>query len=71
MTNLLFLFCSLSKNFQCLWPTKDASILVAAVGCKAELLVTGDKTHFGLFYNRVLEGIEIVDLRTALERLIA
>jgi putative PIN family toxin of toxin-antitoxin system len=47
-------------------PLKDAPILATAVESRADLLVTGDKTHFGSFYGQVLEGVTVVDLREAI-----
>ncbi|KAB8314593.1 PIN domain-containing protein [Tolypothrix campylonemoides VB511288] len=49
-------------------PLKDAPILATAVENRADLLVTGDKTHFGSFYGQVLEGVAVVDLREAIAR---
>ncbi|AKV71181.1 MULTISPECIES: PIN domain-containing protein [Microcystis] len=51
-------------------PWKDAPILATAVENRADLLVTGDKTHFGSFYGQVLEGVTVVDLREAIARLL-
>lgn len=50
---------------------KDAPILAAAAQAACQLLVTGDKTHFGTLYGSVFEGVECVRLRTAFERIIA
>jgi len=51
-------------------PPKDAPILAAAVEAGADLLVTGDRTHFGALYGRVLEGTEVVSLAEGLARLL-
>lgn len=51
-------------------PLKDAPILATAVENRADLLVTGDKTHFGSFYGQVLEGVAVVDMREAIARLL-
>jgi predicted nucleic acid-binding protein len=51
-------------------PLKDAPILATAVENRADLLVTGDKTHFGPFYGQVLEGVTVVDLREAIALLL-
>lgn len=51
-------------------PLKDAPILATAVENKADLLVTGDKTHFGSFYGQALEGVMVVDLREAIAQLL-
>ncbi|MEH2293167.1 hypothetical protein [Nostoc sp.] len=47
-------------------PLKDAPILATAVESRADLLVTGDKTHFGSFYGQELEGVIVVDMRQAI-----
>lgn len=41
-------------------PDKDAPILGAAVQCRADLLVTGDRTHFHHLYGRSVEGVKVV-----------
>ncbi len=51
-------------------PLKDAPILATAVENRADILVTGDKTHFGSFYGQVLEGVTVVDLREAIALLL-
>ncbi len=52
-------------------PAKDAPILAAAVEAGAELLVTGDRAHFGILYGRTFEGTEITPLAEGLMRLLA
>lgn len=52
-------------------PAKDAPILAAAVAAGAELLVTGDRVHFGTLYGRTFEGTEVVPLAEGLARLLA
>ena len=47
-------------------PLKDAPILATAVNSRSDLLVTGDKMHFGSFYGQVFEGVRVVDLREAI-----
>lgn len=51
-------------------PPKDAPILAAAMDSDATLLVTGDKTHFGLFYGKIFDRLEVVDMSNALVRVI-
>lgn len=51
-------------------PVKDAPILAAAAQAKADLLVTGDRAHCGIFYGRTLRGVEVLTPRTALERIL-
>lgn len=52
-------------------PTKDAPILAAAVAARADLLVTGDRAHFGSLYGRSFGGTEVISLQDGLERLLA
>ena len=50
-------------------PAKDAPIL-AAVEVGAELLVTGDRSHFGALYGRTFGSTEVVSLAEGLARLL-
>lgn len=38
-------------------PEKDAPILAAAIAARVDLLVTGDKTHFGTLFGQQVEGV--------------
>ena len=51
-------------------PPKDAPILAAAADARADLLVTGDRTHFGFLHGRKIRGVEIVTPAAALGRLL-
>ncbi len=51
-------------------PDKDAPILGAAAQAKAELLVTGDRTHFGHLFGKTLRGVRIVTPADALARVL-
>lgn len=51
-------------------PMKDAPILASAVATRADLLVTGDRKHFGHLYGASLRGVEIVTPAEALARLL-
>lgn len=51
-------------------PPKDAPILAAAAEAQADLLVTGDRAHFGALYGRKMRGVEIVTPAVALGRLL-
>ena len=51
-------------------PDDDAPILAAAVTARADLLVTGDRTHFGHLFRRRFGGAEITSLADALARLL-
>lgn len=50
---------------------KDRPILGGAIGCRCTHLLTGDRTHFGAFYGRVLQGVRIVSPRQLAEELVA
>jgi len=50
-------------------PEMDAPVLAAAVQADADILVTGDRTHFGALFGKRLRGVEVVTLRQAVERL--
>ena len=40
-------------------PEKDRPVLAAAIFLKCDSLVTGDRTHFGAFFGKVLSGVKI------------
>ncbi len=48
-------------------PDKDAPILAAALDAHAQLLVTGDASHFGHLYGKRHRGIVVVPPAGALE----
>jgi predicted nucleic acid-binding protein len=52
-------------------PEKDRPVLAAAIRLRCDLLVTGDRTHFGRFYGRRLAGVEVLAPRTLAERLVS
>jgi len=43
-------------------PDEDAPILAAAVDAGADVLVTGDRNHFGHLFGRTLEGVRVLGL---------
>ena len=47
-------------------PPKDSPILAAAVDAQADLLVTGDLTHFGNLYGKTIRGVKVVTPAMAL-----
>jgi predicted nucleic acid-binding protein len=51
-------------------PAGDAPILAAAVHARCDVLVTGDRTHFGPLYGRRLHGVEVLPPADALARLL-
>lgn len=52
-------------------PTKDAPILAAAIVAGADILVTGDRRHFGPLFGREIEGVRVLSLVDGLALLIA
>ncbi|MCH8476230.1 MAG: hypothetical protein LAT55_13500 [Opitutales bacterium] len=40
-------------------PQKDRPVLAASIRHRCEILMTGDKTHFGPLYGRSIEGVVI------------
>lgn len=51
-------------------PLGDAPILAAAIAAKADVLVTGDRTHFGRFYSKRIDGVEVLPPAEILKRLL-
>jgi predicted nucleic acid-binding protein len=47
-------------------PANDAPVLAAAVTSKADLLVTGDRTHFSHLFGREVGGVKVASLADAL-----
>lgn len=41
-------------------PEKDRPVLAAAIHHRCDVLVTGDRTHFGPFYGQRLQGVLIL-----------
>jgi uncharacterized protein len=52
-------------------PEKDRPVLIAAIRLRCDVLVTGDRSHFGAGYGRVFDGVTILSPRMLAERLIA
>jgi predicted nucleic acid-binding protein len=50
---------------------KDAPVLGAALACAADCFVTGDRRHFGHLFGRRVEGVLVLPLRAAVDRLAA
>ncbi len=51
-------------------PENDAPILAAAIQAKAEVLVTGDKTHFGHLFGKTKRSVKILSLKKTLDLLL-
>ena len=41
-------------------PAKDLPILLAAIESKAAYLLTGDKDHFGVYFDKRIEGVLVL-----------
>ncbi|EXI72097.1 MAG TPA: PIN domain-containing protein [Candidatus Accumulibacter sp.] len=52
-------------------PEKDRPVLAAAVRLGCDVLVTGDRTHFGPGYGQTFGGVTIHSPRSLVERLLA
>ncbi len=52
-------------------PPKDAPILAAAIGARADLLVTGDARDFGSLYEVILRGTKVSTPARAIELVLA
>lgn len=40
-------------------PEKDRPVLLAAIACRCDVLVTGDRTHFGPGYGKTFDGVTV------------
>lgn len=50
-------------------PEKDRPVLAAAIRLKCDVLVTGDRTHFGQLYGKTIEGVAVHSPRSLAESL--
>lgn len=50
---------------------KNRPVLAAAIRSRCEALVTGDRTHFGRFYGKMLGGVTIHSPRSLAEKLLS
>lgn len=41
-------------------PEKDQPVLAAAIHHHCDILVTGDRTHFGQFYGKTIQGVTVL-----------
>lgn len=48
-------------------PEKDRPVLAAAIRLRCDALVTGDRTHFGMAYGKVIGGVAIHSPRSLAE----
>ena len=49
-------------------PVKDRPILASAIAAKADILITGDKHHFALYYDKEVQGVRVELPETFRER---
>ncbi|HYD47323.1 MAG TPA: PIN domain-containing protein [Terriglobales bacterium] len=50
-------------------PEKDRPVLAAAIRLKCDVLVTGDRSHFGQLYGKTIDGVTIHSPRSLAESL--
>jgi hypothetical protein len=41
-------------------PEKDRPVLAAAIHHRCDILVTGDRTHFGALYGKTIRGVTVL-----------
>jgi uncharacterized protein len=59
----------LPRGAAALLPEKDRPVLAAALRLGCDVLVTGDRTHFGALYGRTVVGVKIHSPRSLAEEL--
>lgn len=52
-------------------PPKDAPILASAVVARSDVLVTGDRRHFGHLYGKSVQGVVVITPAQAVARLLS
>ena len=52
-------------------PEKDRPVLAAAIHHRCEMLVTGDRSHFGPLYGKTLGGVTVVSPAMLAEAVLA
>jgi uncharacterized protein len=52
-------------------PEKDRPVLEAAIRLKCHVLLTGDRTHFGQFYGKKVEGVLVHSPRSLADELLS
>lgn len=62
-----FAASELPPEVAALLPEKDRPVLGAAIRQRCEVLVTGDRTHFGGLYGRTVRGVSIHSPRSLAE----
>lgn len=51
-------------------PEKDRPVLAAAIHHRCDVLVTGDRTHFGLLYGTTIRGVSILSPAMLAEKIL-
>jgi predicted nucleic acid-binding protein len=51
-------------------PAKDQPVLAAAIGCRADILLTGDRRHFGPLFGSTLSGVKVFSVRQMAEEMV-
>lgn len=51
-------------------PENDRRVLAAAIALECEALVSGDQTHFGALYGKVVNGVKIYSPRQLAEEIV-
>lgn len=51
-------------------PDKDRPVLAAAIRLRCDVLVTGDRTHFGAGYGRTFAGVAVHSPRSLVEHVL-
>ena len=44
-------------------PQKDRPVLMSAIAARADVLITGDIAHFGKYFGKTFQGVQISTLR--------
>jgi predicted nucleic acid-binding protein len=61
----------LPPDASALLPEKDQLVLAAAIRLGCDALVTGDRTHFGVLYGKVVGGVKIHSPRSLAQELLS
>ena len=52
-------------------PEKDRPVLAAAIHHRCDVLVTGDRSHFGALYGKTIQGVAVLSPALLAERLLS
>ena len=48
-------------------PQKDRPVLMSAIAARADVLITGDQAHFGKYFGKTFQGVQIMTLRAYIQ----